>query len=100
MDQVMSQIMGAPEVKRASMAQAVGGVGLSAEGQTGLDAVTLKFGSLNNDIRFIDLFNKGTANADWALTVPSYVIVTDAEGVYRNTGGEIYVFVARIVKNS
>lgn len=80
MDQVMSQIMGAPELKRASKAQATGGVGLSAEGQSTLESVTLKFGSLNNDIRFVDLFNKGASGADWALTAPAYVIVTDAKG--------------------
>ncbi len=81
MDKTMSQIMGAPDLKRASQAQAKGGVGLFAEGQTDiLTAMTLKFGSLNDDIRFVDLFNKGTSNADWALTVPAYVIVTDAKG--------------------
>jgi hypothetical protein len=80
MDKVMSQIMGAPELKRASKAQAKGGVGLSAEGQSGLTAVTLKFGSLNNDIRFVDLFNKGASNANWALTAPAYVMITDAKG--------------------
>ncbi|MBQ8289058.1 MAG: glycosyl hydrolase 115 family protein [Clostridia bacterium] len=80
MDKVMSQIVGAPELKRASQADAKGGVGLSAEGQSGLDAVTLKFGSLNDDIRFVDIFNKGASDAAWALTVPSYVIITDAAG--------------------
>lgn len=76
----MPQPEGAPDVKRTSMAQAVGGVGLSVEGQTGLDPVTLKFGSLNDDIRFMDLFNKGTADAEWALTAPAYVIVTNGKG--------------------
>lgn len=76
----MPQPEGAPDVKRTSMAQAVGGVGLSVEGQSGMDAVTLKFGSLNDDIRFADIFNKGTSNAEWALTAPAYVIVTDAKG--------------------
>ncbi|MBQ8383049.1 MAG: glycosyl hydrolase 115 family protein [Clostridia bacterium] len=76
----MPQPEGAPDVKRTSMAQATGGAGLSAEGQSGLAAVTLKFGSLNDDIRFVDIFNKGTSDAGWALTVPAYVIVTDAKG--------------------
>ncbi len=77
----MPQPEGAPDVKRVSKEQAKGGIGLSAEGQTDiLTAMTLKFGSLNDDTRFIDLFNKGTADADWALIVPAYVIVTDATG--------------------
>ncbi len=81
MDKTMSQIVGAPDVKRVSKAQAKGGVGLSVEGHTDLlAAATLQFGSLNNDIRFMDLFNKGTADANWALTAPAWVIITDAKG--------------------
>ncbi|MGM9647033.1 MAG: glycosyl hydrolase 115 family protein [Eubacteriales bacterium] len=71
---------GAPDLKRASIAQATGGVGLSVEGQSDTTAAVLKFGSLNDDVRFVDLFNKGTADVAWGMTVPAYVIVTDAAG--------------------
>lgn len=77
----MPLIEGAPDVKRASSAQASGGVGLSAETQTDITrAATLLFGSLNNDIRYIDIFNKGTESAAWTLSAPSYIVITDSEG--------------------
>lgn len=72
---------GAPLVKRASEWQASGTLGFAVEGQTLLtDEVTLRFGSLNDNIRFMDIFSMGSAGGSFALTAPSYVIITDGDG--------------------
>ena len=71
----------APAVQRVAVSAASKGVGLSVEGQTSLSKLTtLYFGNLNDDIRFIDIFNRGNSNESWAITLPSYVIVKNGEG--------------------
>lgn len=72
---------GAPEVKRFAAADATGTVGMAVEGQQLLtNEVTLKFGSLNDDIRYLDVFSMGRKGGSFAITAPSYVIITDSEG--------------------
>ena len=72
---------GAPDVKRASSGQAIGKVGFAVEGQTLLtDDITLKFGSLNDNIRFMDIFSMGSGKQSYAFTAPSYIIITDKDG--------------------
>ena len=72
---------GAPAVTRVSATHASGGVGMVSEGQNALDLLyTLNFGSLADDTRYIDIFNRGTEKDSWSLSAPSWMIIRDAKG--------------------
>ncbi len=86
---------GAPVVKRFAASDTAKGVGASAEGHRTLTKeLTLKFGSLNDDIRFVDLFNKGLTAESWSMSLPSFIIVKDGAGkvLTGNTQGENTVY--------
>ncbi|MGM9680859.1 MAG: glycosyl hydrolase 115 family protein [Eubacteriales bacterium] len=65
-------IDGEPELLTFSGTDAAGGVGLSGE--------DLIFGSLNDNLRFIDIYNKGVEETDWVLSTPKWMILTDQYG--------------------
>ncbi len=89
---------GAPSVKRASVAYTAKGVSMAAEGQRYLtESAELVFGSLNNDVRFVDIFNKGDSADTWAMSAPSYVIVTnDGKVLSGNENGENVVYTGSV----
>ena len=74
-------IEGAPKVTRASAGDLKTGAAMVGEGQEiREETVTLYFGSLNNNIRFIDIFSRGGSEADWSLCAPGWVKIKDADG--------------------
>ncbi len=72
---------GAPTLTRFSSDHTSPGAGLVGEGQSSLDLLyTLTFGSLANEQRYIDIFNKGNESAAWTLTAPEWIIISDSKG--------------------
>ncbi len=71
-----------PQVKRYPItSDSFEGVGVFAEGERDASVVpTLSFGSLNDNIRFIDVFAYSSKEQSFAITAPSYVIVKDSSG--------------------
>lgn len=64
-----------------SESEASEGVGSVCEGQSvGGEDITLKFNSITNDKRFIDVFGKGTEEYDYKITADDFIIFTDSAG--------------------
>lgn len=73
----LPQIAGRPSVTRVSASAAQNTIGAVCEGQTLMsDKATLYFHSLSNDVRFLDVFNRGTVTQSYSIEVPSYVQIS------------------------
>lgn len=74
-------ISGAPEVTYLSENVAVEGVGSVCEGQTtGGESVTLRFHSLTDDRRFLDIFNTGLSANTYTISCDPCIRLTAPDG--------------------
>ncbi len=73
-------ITGAPDVTYLSYALAADGVGAAAEGQSGTSAVTLTFNSLDDTVRFLDIFGRGLSRTTFRIETAPSVIIRTADG--------------------
>lgn len=61
--------------------QAQTGIGSVCEGQVfGHENITLMFNSISNDVKFIDIFNKGYGESAFTITTSKAIILLNSEG--------------------
>ena len=74
---------------RYRTASAGSGIGAFAEGNASAGSGTLRFNSLSNDTRYIDLFSKSGNMESWTVDKPDWVKITNGAGEEVSSGATV-----------